>query len=133
MEKGKRINGTDRPAPESIMSGKNKMFFRKYDTLKNKVESTDGAGIKIVIPKWCETNISFASKQKAKEKGLRPKGTKNFYVLECGIVIINKCIARENTENRIRIEISRSAAISKALWEEIKEEIDSMLEHAENN
>lgn len=107
------------------------MFKREFNHKRYKVVSKDGFGITLKVPRYIETNIRIGTKEEAEAKGLQPKGSKNFYQLPDGTVVVNGFLAEEANENRVEIIVSKGTNITQANWNDIKDEIEFLLNYTE--
>lgn len=109
------------------------MFTRQTDHKKYKVVSKDGFGITLKVPRFQKTNIRIGSKEEAQNKGLQPKGSKNFYRISDGFVVVDGYLAEPAEENIIEITVNKGTHITQANWPELKKEIEDLLDYYEQS
>lgn len=102
------------------------MFYRKTGNKKYKVISDDGMGLKLTVPKYKKTNIWFGEKTEVQEKGLKVSGSEKFYIYD-NFIVIDGYLAEIEQENKVEVKINGSLLITKENWEDIKNEIESLL------
>lgn len=113
------------------INGVIEIFERKSDHKRYKIMSRDGFGLELKIPRYEKTNIKIGTKSEAEEKGLRPRGSKNFYETIDKNIVVDGYLAVPAEDNKVEIRIRGAATVSKAHWEEIKKEIDFLFNYQE--
>lgn len=107
------------------------MFERDYRNPKYKIVSRDRCGLFLGLLRYGKTGIEIGRKSRAVQKGLKPKGRENFYSLPDGTVVIDGFLAEPLKENRVEVRLKSKLVLTKENWEEIKKEIDFLLNYGE--
>lgn len=107
------------------------MFHREFNHKRYRIVSKDGFGITIKLLKYQATETWIGFKDDARKAGFVVKGSKGFYQLSDGSVVIKGFLARPTKENNIEISIKKGVNINKNLWNEIRKEVDFLLNYTE--
>jgi hypothetical protein len=107
------------------------MFTRKYKHKRYEVISEDGFGIVLKVPKYEKTNVWMGTKEEAKAKGLKPKGSKNFYKTIDGSVVEEGYLAKPTSERKVEMSIRGKCIMTKGNLEELNKEISLLLNEQE--
>jgi len=107
------------------------VFKRQFNHKRYKVISKDGFGITLKLPRYEKTDIRVGTKDEAEERGLNPKGSKSFYKLPDGSIVIDGFLAKPAEENRVKMTVKKDTDITYSNWNELKKEIEFMLDYTE--
>jgi|LSQX01.1.fsa_nt_gb hypothetical protein len=105
------------------------MFNRRTGHKRYKIISEDGFGITLKVPRYQKTNIRVGSKEEAEAKGLGPRGSKNFYTISDGSVVLDGYLAEPASENTVEMTVRKDTNITQASWAELQKEIEHLLDY----
>ncbi len=106
------------------------MFMRQVGHKKYKIISKDEFGTILKVPRYQKTGMRIGTKEEAKNKGLQPKGSNNFYTLPDGSVVIDGYLAEPAKENIVEMTV-KDISITRLNWPELKGEIEFLLNYHE--